>query len=208
MAVPRGTGVRDRPDRRVNRTHRLLKEALTGLILEKGYESVTVQDVIDRADVGRSTFYAHFIDKDDLMLAVFRDLDVAAPDPSTWRPADPAFAWTLQLFEHIGGARRLFRVVVGSGASRIARRETEAWLDRLARAELRRLGAHKRLDAGTVELAAGYFVGAFLAFMHWWTDEANGEVPAATVDARFRALVVPGFAALLGEPDTTPAAVR
>jgi AcrR family transcriptional regulator len=56
---------RPRPDRRVSKTRKALKEALTDLILEKGYEAVTVQDVIDRADVGRSTFYAHFIDKDD-----------------------------------------------------------------------------------------------------------------------------------------------
>jgi AcrR family transcriptional regulator len=51
------------PDRRILRTRRSLLDALVGLILEKGYEAVTVQDVIDRADVGRSTFYAHFHDK-------------------------------------------------------------------------------------------------------------------------------------------------
>ena len=52
-------------DRRVRRTRHLLQEALQELILEHGYDSVTVQDILDRADVGRSTFYAHFRDKDD-----------------------------------------------------------------------------------------------------------------------------------------------
>ena len=61
---------RPRPDRRVGKTRKALKEALTDLILEKGYEGVTVQDVIDRADVGRSTFYAHFVDKDGLLMAI------------------------------------------------------------------------------------------------------------------------------------------
>lgn len=48
-----------RGDRRVRRSQRMLHEALRSLILEKGYDRVTVQDVIDRADVGRATFYAH-----------------------------------------------------------------------------------------------------------------------------------------------------
>ena len=51
------------PDRRVQRTRKLLQDALMALILEKGYEAVTIQDIIDRANVGRSTFYAHFLDK-------------------------------------------------------------------------------------------------------------------------------------------------
>src|SRR5687767_2197406 len=59
------------PDRRVRRTRRTLQEALTTLILDKSYERITIQDVLDRADVGRSTFYAHFRDKDDLLMACF-----------------------------------------------------------------------------------------------------------------------------------------
>ena len=81
-----------RPDRRVGKTRRALKEALTDLILEKGYEGVTVQDVIDRADVGRSTFYAHFIDKDDLLMAILADLDVPAPTRATGNRMTPRSA--------------------------------------------------------------------------------------------------------------------
>src|SRR6186713_2598586 len=101
MAIGRDD-VRDRPDRRVSRTRRALKEALTDLILEKGYEAVTVQHVIDRADVGRSTFYAHFLDKDDLLMAILADLEMPGPDTTEWKPDDPAFDWTLQLFRHFG----------------------------------------------------------------------------------------------------------
>ena len=82
MAIGRDDGGGARPDRRVARSRRALKEALTDLILEQGYESVTVQDVIDRADVGRSTFYAHFVDKDDLLMAILADLEMPAPDAS------------------------------------------------------------------------------------------------------------------------------
>ena len=56
-------------DRRVQRTKRLLWDALVELILEKGYDKVTIKDIIDEADVGRSTFYAHFENKEQLLFS-------------------------------------------------------------------------------------------------------------------------------------------
>lgn len=63
-------------DRRVQKTKRILSEALIALILEKGYEKVTVRDIIDKANVGRSTFYSHYEDKDQLLLAGPENLGV------------------------------------------------------------------------------------------------------------------------------------
>lgn len=187
-----------RPDRRVTKTTRALKAALAELILEKGYDAVTVQNVIDRAEVSRSTFYAHFIDKDDLVLAIFRDLEEAPPDPATWARDDPPFAWTRQLFRHLASGRRLFRAVAGSPSGHLTRHETDRWLGDLARAELRRLGVHKRNDPRSLEIAARFVVWTFLGFMNWWTEEANADVDAETVDAMFRSLALPGVAELVG----------
>lgn len=61
------SGNRDQ-DRRVQKTKKLLSEALVSLILEKGYEAVSIQDILDRANVGRSTFYAHYENKEQLLL--------------------------------------------------------------------------------------------------------------------------------------------
>jgi AcrR family transcriptional regulator len=55
-------------DRRIQRTRALLLSALLDLIVERGYEELTVQDIVDRANVGRSTFYKHFLDKHELLL--------------------------------------------------------------------------------------------------------------------------------------------
>src|SRR4029453_18388205 len=63
-----------RTDRRGRRTRELLRRALLSLVQEQGYERITVQDILDRADVGRSTFYAHYRDKDDLLLSGFEDI--------------------------------------------------------------------------------------------------------------------------------------
>jgi AcrR family transcriptional regulator len=61
-------------DRRVQRTNQLLRAALVSLIQEKGYENITVQNIIDRANVGRATFYAHFENKEHLLVSGFEDL--------------------------------------------------------------------------------------------------------------------------------------
>ncbi len=186
-----------RPDRRVNRTRKALKEALTDLILQKGYEAVTVQDVIDRADVGRSTFYAHFIDKDDLLMAIFGDLEVPGPDTTSWKPDDPAFGWTLELFRHFGSGKRLFKAVASSQSGALARRETTQWLAKLAHAELSRLRASRRLDPVKLETVVSFLVGTFIGFMDWWMREENQELPPEQVDHAFRALVLPGLANVL-----------
>jgi AcrR family transcriptional regulator len=181
----------------VGKTRRSLKEALTDLILEKGYEGVTVQDVIDRADVGRSTFYAHFIDKDDLLMALFADLDVPGPDTSSWTADDPAFEWTLELFRHFGSGRRLFKAVATSQSGALARRETTRRLEELARAELSRLKAARRLDPFRLETIVRFLVGTFIGFMDWWMREENEHLPPEQVDHAFRSLVLPGVANVL-----------
>jgi AcrR family transcriptional regulator len=189
--------MRTKLDRRVSRTRRALKEALTDLILEKGYEAVTVQDVIDRADVGRSTFYAHFIDKDDLLMAILADLDVPGPDTEGWQPDDPAFGWTLELFRHFGSGKRLFKAVASGQTGALARRETTRRLEDLARAELSRLKVARKLDPFRVETVVRFLVGTFIGFMDWWMREENEHLPPEQVDHAFRSLVLPGVSNVL-----------
>src|SRR3972149_751590 len=62
-------------DRRVQKTRKLLQDALIELVAEKGYESVTIQEILDKANVGRSTFYSHFQDKDQLLHSILDRLD-------------------------------------------------------------------------------------------------------------------------------------
>lgn len=196
MAIGRDE-TRPRPDRRVNRTRRVLKEALTDLILEKGYEHVTVRDVLDRADVGRSTFYAHFVDKDDLLMTILADLEVPAPDTNSWTQHDPAFGWTLELFRHFGSGKRLFKAVAGSQSGALARGETIRRLEVLAEAELSRLRAAHKLDPFRLQMMTRFLVGTFIGFMEWWMREENDGVPAEVVDHAFRSLVLPGVSNVL-----------
>src|SRR5215475_13530041 len=63
------------PDRRVQKTRKLLQDALIELVAEKGFEAVSIREILDKANVGRSTFYAHFQDKDQLLHSILDRLD-------------------------------------------------------------------------------------------------------------------------------------
>src|SRR4030095_15463617 len=102
-------------DRRIQKTQNLLHEALTSLIREKSYDSIVVKEILDRANVGRSTFYMHFRDKDELLVSSIRDMlgsVHATPMASSGKRRDRIIRFSLPFFEHIhlhrhtGGARR------------------------------------------------------------------------------------------------------
>ena len=112
---PRSASARGTRDRRVERTRRTLQKALIALTLEKRFDAITVQEVLDRADVGRSTFYAHFRSKEDLFRSDFENLlgfirrGVAASGSRGGRILP-----VRELFEHVREFRRLYRAMAAS----------------------------------------------------------------------------------------------
>ncbi|MCK2215853.1 TetR/AcrR family transcriptional regulator [Actinomadura sp. ATCC 31491] len=179
-------------DRRVRRTRRLVQEALVALILEKGYDAVTVTDVIHRADVGRSTFYAHFADKRDVLFSNLDELDFLRPGPVG--EGGRLFAFSLPLFEHAHERRRLLRALLGrrGGGNQVLARGEEL-LHALVHDELRAAGAR---PSAALDLLATCLAGAFLALLRSWVDGATTATPAE-LDAAFRAAVEPGARAFL-----------
>jgi AcrR family transcriptional regulator len=164
-------------DRRVRRTRRLLREALLALILEKGYDQVTVQDVLDRADIGRATFYAHFRDKDDLLMSGAQELReslrrrMAAFLTAQGRPDHDELEVTRVLFEHAGRHRRLYRALVGQRGAGIILKYAHQDLTALFREHLEQAIAHRRLQPSVpVEVTIQYVVSALLALLTWWLD--------------------------------------
>jgi AcrR family transcriptional regulator len=97
-------------DRRVRKTLATLHEAIAALIREKAYDKISVGEILDRADVGRSTFYMHFRDKDDLLVSSMHDMlrNVRSSAPSASANWDERVIWfSLPIFEHIHQHRRV-----------------------------------------------------------------------------------------------------
>ena len=161
------------------------------LIHDKSYDLIAVRDILDRADVGRSTFYAHFRDKDDLLasgiyeaLESIRSTAAAATDPYAW--------FSLPIFEHIHRHRLEGKAVPVDGRNAIHSR-LQRMIEELIAADLVRRFARRRVEPIPVELAVKHVASTFILVLNWWLDVASARSPR-DADAVFRALVIPVFA--------------
>ena len=104
------------PDRRTARTISALRTALIDLMLEKHYDTITVQDIIDRANVGRSTFYSHFRDKEDLLVGDWRRFFQLIADNTDLTPGEESRVAPIEgMFTHLKHMHALYRALVRSG---------------------------------------------------------------------------------------------
>ena len=197
-----------REDRRVRRTRRQLREALLALVVERGYDRVTVQDVLDRADLSRATFYAHYRDKDDLLVGSLAELldavrGAMAAYASAYATGDaPAcggeLSATRAMFEHVAANRSLYRGLLGSRAWTVLLRHFREHFTGLAREHFRAVIADRGSSpAVPVEVTAQCVGGALLALLTWWL-ESEAPLPAEQLAPMFERLTAPSIQAALG----------
>ncbi|RWC00246.1 MAG: TetR/AcrR family transcriptional regulator [Mesorhizobium sp.] len=189
-------GLAKRPiDRRVARTRRMLHQALLSLILEKGYEAILVEDICERANVGRSTFYAHFTGKDDLKRSglehlrqelVERQRNSSTSTPNGTRP----LGFSLPMFEHAHDHMHLYQALVGSKGGAIALDTIRQTLCDFVRNELTMAGG-KDPTGVPREFIVQHVVGAYMAVLSWWL-EGGAKLPPQQMDEFFRRLVDEG----------------
>jgi AcrR family transcriptional regulator len=191
-------------DRRVRRTRRLLREALLALILEKGYDRVTVQDVLDRADIGRATFYAHFRDKDDLLLSGAAEVrealrqQMAAFAAGQVSQGRDTIQITRVLFEHAGRQRRLYRALVGRRGSSTLLKYAHDDLVALIREHLEDAIRYRQLKPEVpVEVTVEFVASALLALLTWWLD-TDQPYTAEEMARMFQRLAGSGVAGAMG----------
>jgi AcrR family transcriptional regulator len=185
-------------DRRVQRTRILLQEAMLALILEKGYEAVTVQDVIDRANVGRSTFYAHFQDKEALFLSEFENLRTLFEVQLLKQPVMDTSPWNLSLvmFQHAQNNLQLYTALAGQQGGNLALAHLQKYLSGLLRMHLRQQLPKKEAPPVPPEITAHYLVSAFMSLLTWWLDN-NRPYTAEQMNEIFRQLTQPGVEAVM-----------
>jgi AcrR family transcriptional regulator len=180
-------------DRRAARTRKALHGALMALILRKGYEAITVQDIIDEADVGRSTFYSHYTSKEDLLRGGFQtlraELAEAQRAAGSERSDDGPLGFSLAMFEHASEYTDVYRALVGGRGGAVAVTEIRRVLSDIVKKELS--GAEKEA-AVPQEVRLQFVVGTFLTILTWWL-ERRPRLSPAQVDVMFRRLVLNGI---------------
>lgn len=197
--------VTKKTDRRVQRTVALLRDALMALIQEKGYDAITVQDIADRANVARTTFYLHFKDKDELlfegMRAIYDDLierEMRSTDAQSFSLFDLASPAD---FEHVAEHADFYRVMLserGSMAFTIRVLDYLASVCQEGVAEpLEKSGKAARIPTDAI---AYIIAGAQIGIMRWWLQNNMQHTPEE-MGVMGRDMIVNGAAWALGLRD-------
>jgi AcrR family transcriptional regulator len=178
------------PDRRTQRTRQTLSHALIALIQEKRYEAITVQDICDRANVGRSTFYTHYQDKDDLLASNFQEAMNSLGSQVEWRNGQFIFP-VAQLFQHVKEHHHLYKALAwGGGFDVLLRAGQRQWHTQIE-AHLVTLLTNGRNPAIPLEVITTYLAGVLQTLLLWWLDRKMPYSPEH-LDEMFQQLVMPG----------------
>jgi AcrR family transcriptional regulator len=170
--------------RRKHRTREALKASAAALLVEKGYDALTVQDITDRLDLARATFYVHFRDKDEIVWALAQDSFAALaerlqavdePDAAAWHARKLAL-----VFGYVAEQRALFQVMLGERGHITLIRRLAATMAEIIAGDLARTAPQSRESH---PLATQFLAGAMIQTITWWLERGLPESPAALADA-------------------------
>ena len=189
-----------KPDRRVLRTREMLLDAFVALMIERGFDKLTVQHLLDQAGVGRATFYAHFRSKQDLLACSIERLQAGlrhawkSTATSKTQPAE-TLGFALPFFQHIDSHRRIYYLNVGRAGHALVEQHLHRMLVDLVREDLlsHRVGRGKSV---ATEAVVQYVAGALWSLGIWWLS-SRARLSADELNALFRKLVFPGLSAAL-----------
>jgi AcrR family transcriptional regulator len=180
-AAPRKT------DRRVRRTRDALGDALIALMHEKPFAEIKVQHVLDRAGVGRSTFYAHFRDKDDLFLS---DADEFFEGMSTLlsrsRENSHRVAPVREMFAHPAEVRKFYDALVASGKIHDAMELAQGHFARGIAKRLAELSRARGISEAQRPIIANALAGSLLSLLTWWVTRGMPGSPEQMDEAYHR----------------------
>ena len=191
-------------DRRVARTRRALQNALIQLILEHGYDNVTIEEITERADLGRTTFYLHFTDKEDLLMqaidticddfiqehkAVLSKIDQKENLSREELPVNFEPGILYHIFSHARDNANFYKVMLrGEGGAKVSRRFTSIIQDETSK-RLRSLQKHK--SKVPEEVFSVMFAGNLITLITWWLEN-NQPYPIETMVKYFQQIFLLG----------------
>src|SRR5215813_12155611 len=162
-------------DRRIQKTLGFLHEALGSLIREKPYDEIVLKEILDRANVGRSTFYTHFRDKDELlasgiqqMLGIFHAADL----PASGKKDERIIRFSLPVFEHIHGHRQAGAAGMGTRGRAIIHEHLQRVLAERIAEDIGKVFQGRRKTAGQIppDLLVQHIASTFVLVLNWWVE--------------------------------------
>jgi AcrR family transcriptional regulator len=188
-------------DRRVQKTRRLLQKAFIDLIVEKGYDCITVQDILDKANVGRSTFYTHFQDKDELLHDCFAEFHnlmeqhivVLSQGSEKTFNLEKSFDFLLNFLIFAEQNRQLLKALLSQ--QELSESIKNSLLANLNDPFKKRLAREKNTEIPP-EIVTQYFVNAFFGTLKWWITN-DILYTAQEIDRYIKQLAMPTIKTIL-----------
>lgn len=153
------------PDRRVLKTRASLRDAMLALMVQRGWDDMTIQEMCDTANVGRSTFYVHYQCKEDLLLEAMNDLRDMLLARSA-NAAGPGLPFLAGLLDHMAEQREVFKAAIGRRSGHGVARQFKKMVFQLVEIELDR----RRHPALKMPWVASFVAGGIVEAMAWWVD--------------------------------------
>jgi AcrR family transcriptional regulator len=189
-------------DRRVQRTRQLLEQSLLSLIKEKAFDSISVQMIIDRANVGRATFYQHYDNKEDLLESGFKGLEARLKVRQRevlsegGNLDDRLFAFSHELLAHAHEHRDFFPAMVGKRGGAVLQHVLRRLLVALVREDVATLATKPGMRAVPPEAAVQFLANGLFGLLVWWLN-GRMRLSIEEVDGIFRHIAVPAVKAAL-----------
>ena len=186
----------EKKDRRTRKTRQLLRDTLLTLLKEKRYEEISVQDIIERADVARSTFYVHYVDKDDLLTGshgIFAE-NLGAQMLAHAGESGSAFS-SRTWFYHIQAQGDILKVIAKDSAMELAMKTLHGIIHDSVQKGMQ---AHAPIKNASVPLPliVDYLTDTLMTLIKWWFKDGMRYTPEQ-MDEMFQQLVMPGVLAVL-----------
>jgi AcrR family transcriptional regulator len=188
----------EKQDRRSRRTRGLVIAALMELMRERRYDTITVGDLLERSGIGRSTFYAHFFNKDDALAGLIGEQLALLNEQLKRRTKGQGLVPSLELFQHVQENAALFRALVRGRAGEAAWEATRDLLRQdLEQGLVAAAAAHD--PSVPLPVITNYVISAFEHLLKWWIT-ADMPYSPEEMENYFERLVLSGVSAALGSP--------
>lgn len=191
-------------DLRVRRTRLVLREALINLIIERGFEAITIGDIAKQAMVNRTTFYLHYQDKYELVTSIFKEavdelsetLGSPQEGPGQVDPESPSETW-VNLFAHFSKNARMYQAMLSKSGSPWFVAQMRSYIMDLAWKRLLASQQTPDLCRMPPDVAIMAVANVFIGMITWWL-ESEQQYPPRQMATWFLRFALYGYYHSLG----------
>jgi AcrR family transcriptional regulator len=181
----------DKHDRRSQRTRHLVNAAMLELLFERHYDTITVQDILDRAGIGRSTFYTHYFDKEDVLTSIAEQMLETFGQQFSQRNVGQTIVPGLELFEHVQQHYQYFQAMLRGHTGEVLWEAAQTALSKTIEQTLTTIYVEESSPAIPWTVTAQYLAGSFLSLLKWWLRAEMPYTPEQ-MERIFQQLALPG----------------